>query len=138
MQPQPHNADQPRIASHSKASHKRTARVYVVAQPARTLREWEAATGSGGKENRRVEALAERRPQITINNNSMVHPKLIEDQSGMIFEYLDEEEAEFLYEVRRYSRAARTGGGGLLVAVQFVRLCCVSSLSPYSLLRSTF
>ncbi|CAM9552419.1 unnamed protein product, partial [Laminaria digitata] len=28
----------------------------------------------------------------------MAHPKLIEDPSGMIFEYLDEEEAEFLYE----------------------------------------
>lgn len=58
-----------------------------------------------------------RRPQ------TMAHPKLIEDQSGMIFEYLDEEEAEFLYEVRRYSARRTQGGAGfLLVAVQFVRL----------------
>lgn len=30
----------------------------------------------------------------------MAHPKLIEDPDGMVFEYLDEKEAEFLYEVR--------------------------------------
>lgn len=46
----------------------------------------------------------------------MAHPKLIEDPSGMIFEYLDEEEAEFLYEVRKTLICIRVshilGGGG--------------------------
>lgn len=43
----------------------------------------------------------------------MAHPKLIEDPSGMIFEYLDEEEAEFLYEVRKTMlHAARRRGQG--------------------------
>lgn len=32
----------------------------------------------------------------------MARPKLIEDPDGMVFEYIDEEEAEFLYEVRNY------------------------------------
>lgn len=36
----------------------------------------------------------------------MAHPKLIEDPDGMTFEYIDEEEAEFLYEVRTYITVA--------------------------------
>lgn len=48
----------------------------------------------------------------------MAHPRLIEDQSGMIFEYLEQEEAEFLYEVSSaiipavVARHTRWGGLG--------------------------
>lgn len=46
----------------------------------------------------------------------MVHSKLIEDPDGMVFEYLDEDEAEFLYEVSKATHVCRVSWGSGLEA----------------------